>query len=97
MTRSEYEKRTADAAAFQKLVSMPEWLVVDELLVKILDDSSKSPMLAVPREKLECVYDMLNGQQACILLIKSAIMEWTSDLGLRPEMIDEEPSPHASE
>lgn len=90
MTRKEYEKRTSNAAAFQKLIAMPEWLIVDELLVTLSEDSTARPLLDVPREKLQTVYDMLVGRQECILLIKNAMMEWTSDLALRPEIIDPE-------
>ena len=91
MTRSEYEKRTAAAAAFQKLIAMPEWLIIDELLVSMSEDASARAVLDVPREQLSTVYDMLNGRQECILLIRNAMMEWTADLALRPEAIDPEP------
>ena len=91
MTRKEYEKRTAAAAAFQKLIAMPEWKLIDDLLVELSEEASKRPVLDIPREKLETVYDMLNGRQECILLIKNAMMEWMADMNLRPEVIDPEP------
>lgn len=91
MTRAEYEKRSADAAAFKKLIEMPEWKLIDDLLVKMSDDAAKFPVIGIPREKLELIYDMMNGRQECILLIKNAMMEWIGDLNLRPEAIDPEP------
>jgi hypothetical protein len=91
MTRAEYEKRVSTANAFKKLIEMPEWSIVDELLVKMSEDAAKMPLLDVPREKLQTVYDMANGRQECILLIRNAMMEWLGDLQLRPEAIDPEP------
>lgn len=93
MTRSEYEKRTKAAADFKALIALPEWLVIDELLVRLSEDASTRPVLDVPREKLQTIYDMLLGRQECILLIRNAMMEWTEDLALRPEAIDPEPTP----
>ena len=92
MQRNEYEKRVSDAAAFQRLYSMPEWKLVDDLLVQMSEDTSKKALLDIPREKLGVVYDMLNGRQECILLIRDAMMGWVQDLNLRPELIDPEPN-----
>lgn len=90
MTRAEYEKRVGEAAMFQKLIALPEWKLIDDLLVRMSEASARQPMLDVPREKLMTVYDMLNGRQECILLLKNAMMEWIADLELRPEAIDPE-------
>jgi hypothetical protein len=73
MTRAEYNERVNKAQAFAKLTAMPEWCIVDELMVRLSEEAGTFPALSIPREGLERVYDMLAGRQECIALIQNAL------------------------
>lgn len=91
MTRAEYDRRVEAAAKFKKLMEVPEFCLVDELMVKLNREASELSMLTVPREQITRVYDMLSGRLECVALIQNAFREWIQDLALDPKEIDPEP------
>lgn len=89
MTRAEYEKRKANAEAFKQLAASPAWALIDDFLVDLSKQTTEMPLLSVNRELLTSMYDMQIGRLDFINRFKDAIIEWTNDLTLSPELIED--------
>lgn len=95
MTRAEFEKRKSQSDAFLKLIALPEWQVIDEMLVQIDTDTRNLKLLDMPPDKLTMIADMAKGRIECIAIIRDYMAQWISDRELKPSEVDVETLPNA--
>lgn len=95
MQRAEFDKRKSQSEAFLKLIAMPEWQVIDDMLVQIDTDTRNLKLLEMPPEKLTMIADMAKGRLECIAIIRDYMAQWISDRDLKPSEIDVETLPNA--